>query len=58
VLWLAGADSSYVTDEQEGPMRALFPRTVQVSLKGAGHWVHSEQPEAFTATLRHFLRER
>ncbi|MFK5583380.1 alpha/beta fold hydrolase [Serinicoccus sp. LYQ131] len=58
VLWLAGAESSYVTDEQEGPMRALFPRTVQVSLKGAGHWVHSEQPEAFTATLRHFLRER
>ncbi|GAA4886530.1 alpha/beta fold hydrolase [Serinicoccus chungangensis] len=56
VLWVGGSESGYITPEQEGPMRALFPRTVQVTIKGAGHWVHSEQPEAFTATLRHFLR--
>ena len=23
--------------------------------KNAGHWVHSEQPEIFTETLRRFL---
>ncbi|WP_151523403.1 alpha/beta fold hydrolase [Serinicoccus kebangsaanensis] len=56
VLWIAGGDSPYIATEHEGPMRALFPRTVQVTVKGAGHWVHSEQPDAFTATLRHFLR--
>ncbi|WP_299518431.1 alpha/beta fold hydrolase [uncultured Serinicoccus sp.] len=55
VLWVGGSESDYITPEQEGPMRALFPCTVQVTIKGAGHWVHSEQPEAFTATLRHFL---
>ncbi|WP_130012364.1 alpha/beta fold hydrolase [Serinicoccus sediminis] len=56
VLWVGGSESPYISSEQEGPMRALFPRTVQVTIKGAGHWVHSEQPQAFTATLRHFLR--
>ncbi|PZU45839.1 MAG: alpha/beta hydrolase [Arsenicicoccus sp.] len=58
VLWIAGSESPYVTTAHEGPMRELFPRTVQVTIKGAGHWVHSEQPAAFTATLRHFLRAR
>lgn len=58
VLWLSGSESSYVTEEQAPTMRQLFPRTVQVTIKGAGHWVHSEQPQAFTATVRHFLRER
>jgi hypothetical protein len=26
-----------------------------VKVKQAGHWVHSEQPEVFVETLRHFL---
>lgn len=58
VLWMAGSRSDYVTPDQAPLMRQLFPRTVQVTIKDAGHWVHSEQPEAFTATLRHFLRAR
>lgn len=56
VLWIAGSESPYVTPEQAPQMRRLFPRTVQVTIKGANHWVHSQQPEAFTSTLRHFLR--
>ena len=55
VLWLAGERSHYVQPEHEAVMRALFPRTVKVEVKGAGHWVHSEQPEAFTTALRVFL---
>ena len=55
VLWLSGADSDYVRPEHAPRMRELFPRTVSVSLKGAGHWVHSEQPEAFVSALRVFL---
>jgi pimeloyl-ACP methyl ester carboxylesterase len=26
-----------------------------VTVKGAGHWVHSEQPVAFVQVLRRFL---
>lgn len=55
VLWVAGAKSPYITDEHGPGMRALFPRTRLLTVKGAGHWVHSEQPAAFSSALRVFL---
>ncbi len=55
VLWVAGDRSDYVRPEHGPAMRRLFPRTTLVTLKGAGHWVHSEQPEAFVSALRTFL---
>ncbi|MCK0113192.1 alpha/beta fold hydrolase [Ornithinimicrobium sp. F0845] len=55
VLWVAGERSPYITEDAEPAMRELFPRTVLVTIKGAGHWVHSEKPEAFTSALRVFL---
>jgi esterase len=55
VLWVAGANSDYVRPEYAPRMRALFPRVRQVTVKNAGHWVHSEQPQVFTAILRRFL---
>lgn len=55
VLWMAGERSSYVTEAAVPTMRRLFPRTTQVTIKGAGHWVHSERPEAFVSALRTFL---
>jgi pimeloyl-ACP methyl ester carboxylesterase len=56
VLWVAGERSDYIRPEHGEVMRRLFPRTRAVTLKGAGHWVHSEQPDAFVSTLRVFLR--
>jgi pimeloyl-ACP methyl ester carboxylesterase len=55
VLWLAGADSRYIKPEYAAAMRALFPRVQLVRIKGAGHWVHSDQPQVFIATIRQFL---
>jgi pimeloyl-ACP methyl ester carboxylesterase len=55
VLWIAGERSTYVRPEHTAEMRRLFPRTTAVTIKGAGHWVHSEQPEAFVSALRVFL---
>ena len=55
VLWMAGETSPYVRPEHAARMRRLFPRTTQVTIKGAGHWVHSEQPESFVSALRVFL---
>jgi pimeloyl-ACP methyl ester carboxylesterase len=55
VLWIAGAKSTYVLDEDRPQMVALFPGTRLVRIKNAGHWVHSEQPEIFLETLRRFL---
>jgi pimeloyl-ACP methyl ester carboxylesterase len=55
VLWIAGANSHYVLDEDRPRMEELFPHTRLVRVKNAGHWVHSEQPEIFVETLRRFL---
>lgn len=57
VLWLAGSESPYVQAEHEPTMRDLFPRTLKVVIKDSGHWVHSEQPEAFISALQTFLRD-
>nr|WP_245190139.1 alpha/beta fold hydrolase [Leucobacter exalbidus] len=55
VMWIGGGNSSYVSDEDEPAMRELFPKTVRVTVKGSGHWVHSEKPEETIAALRAFL---
>jgi esterase len=56
VLWLAGDESPYIQPEYASAMRALFPRVQLVKIKEAGHWVHSEQPQAFIEIMRRFLR--
>ena len=55
VLWIAGADSGYVRDDLREAMEARFPRVRRVTVKGAGHWVHSAQPAVVTGLLERFL---
>jgi pimeloyl-ACP methyl ester carboxylesterase len=55
VLWIAGANSTYVLPDDRPVMDALFPSTRLVRVKGAGHWVHSEQPDMFVVGLGRFL---
>src|SRR5215211_3074450 len=54
-LWIAGENSRYVQPQYAPAMRDLFPRTRLVTIKDAGHWLHSDQPEVFVAILRRFL---
>ncbi len=58
VLWVGGADSDYITDEYAPAMDRLFPRNRRVTIKNAGHWVHSEQPEVFVEVLRQFMSQQ
>ncbi|MGY2875683.1 pimeloyl-ACP methyl ester carboxylesterase [Marmoricola sp. URHA0025 HA25] len=55
VLWIAGARSDYVQEEYAGAMDRWFPGNRRVTIKNAGHWVHSEQPEVFVEVLRRFV---
>jgi pimeloyl-ACP methyl ester carboxylesterase len=55
VLWVAGANSTYVLPEDRERMEQLCPATRLVRVKNAGHWVHSEQPEVFLQVLTRFL---
>jgi pimeloyl-ACP methyl ester carboxylesterase len=54
-LWVAGAESDYIRDENVPAMRAHFPQVRKIKIKGARHWVHSEQPEIFGQVLAGFL---
>ncbi len=56
VVWLAGESSGYVRDEDADAMRALFPRARQVTVRGAGHWVHTDAPEVVVETLLRVVR--
>jgi pimeloyl-ACP methyl ester carboxylesterase len=55
VLWVRGDRSEHVLDEHDEEMRALFPKVRKLSVRNAGHWVHSEQPAAFASVLDAFL---
>ena len=55
VLWLGGERSDYVSRDQLPAMRALFPRVRLVVVKGAGHWVHADQPAVVAETIRHWV---
>ena len=55
VLWLRGAESGYVTEEHIPVMKELFPRARLVTIKNAGHWLHSDQPQAVAQSLSMFL---
>jgi pimeloyl-ACP methyl ester carboxylesterase len=55
VLWIRGDRSDYVSDADGPAMRELFPRTRRMTVRGAGHWVHSEKPDEVVAALRAFL---
>lgn len=55
VLWIGGANSAYVEDDYAPAMERRFPRVRRVTIKGAGHWVHSEQPAVFTEVLKRFV---
>lgn len=55
VLWLAGERSDYVRPEYDAAMDRWFPRNRKVTIKDAGHWLHSERPDVFVEVLRRFL---
>lgn len=57
-LLLKGNQSSYVLPEHRAELRMFFPASRILGIEGAGHWLHSEQPQAVIAALCDFLGER
>lgn len=46
-LFIAGANSEYILDEDEDLILSHFPEAEIVTITDAGHWVHAEQPKRF-----------
>jgi esterase len=55
-LFLYGTDSDYVTQTQLPAIRNLFPHARLRAVPGAGHWLYSDQPDAFISAVQGFLR--
>lgn len=55
VLMLRGERSGYVRPEHRPAVRALFPLARFTALRGAGHWLHADAPDAFFEVARAFL---
>ncbi|MGZ4969949.1 MAG: alpha/beta fold hydrolase [Methylobacter sp.] len=51
-LFIAGADSDFIKPED---IKSLFPDAVLSSIANAGHWLHVQQPDVFTALVEDFL---
>jgi pimeloyl-ACP methyl ester carboxylesterase len=54
-LFIRGANSGYVQDEDLELIQILFPKATLETVAKAGHWVHAEQPEALLAVVDSFL---
>ncbi len=56
-LFLRGAKSDYVRDEDKTLIKQHFPQAQIATIEKAGHWVHAEQPEALLEVVAKFLEE-
>lgn len=54
-LLVRGGNSKELSHENYEKMLALNPMIKGVEIPGAGHWVHSDQPQAFTEALKMFV---
>jgi len=54
-LFVRGERSDYIGSEDETEIAGVFPHSQIVTIPGAGHWVHAEQPELFFEAADRFL---
>ncbi len=54
-LFVRGEKSDYIKKEDEVLIKRIFPVAQVATVKGAGHWVHAEQPEALLEVVTDFL---
>ncbi len=54
-LFLRGGNSAYLLVAHQPAIDTLFPNAQIKTIPNAGHWLHAEQPRAFTDALIKFL---
>ncbi|NVO24169.1 alpha/beta fold hydrolase [Donghicola mangrovi] len=55
VLFLSGAESTYVTPAGREAAKAHFPNSRFFKIPGAGHWLHAEKPREFEAAVQAWI---
>lgn len=54
-LFIKGANSDYITSQDEDLIREHFPKATIETIPDAGHWVHAENMKAFYAAVSRFI---
>ncbi len=54
VLFIRGSKSPYILDEDMEFIKRIFPSAELETIPDAGHWLHAEQPVAFTDAFLKF----
>ena len=54
-LFLYGENSNYINPKTDTEILQYFPKAEMIEIKGAGHWLHAEQPLLFFKTLIQWL---
>ncbi len=54
-LFIGGSHSNYILIDDENLIHRHFPKSNIIMVKGAGHWIHAEAPEAFVKICLEFL---
>lgn len=57
VLWLKGEHSDYIQYEHQIQMYSMFPETTMKVIPDASHWLHADNPEAFTKEIFDWIKE-
>lgn len=53
-LFVRGAHSKYIKDEDRSRIKDLFPNSTLITMD-TGHWVQAEKPQEFVEVVRNFL---
>lgn len=56
MLVVRGEKSKYVQEDDISDFKNRFSNCVVTTIKGAGHWVHAEKPQAFLETVLAFIK--
>jgi len=56
VLFLKGEKSDYIKHLYEREIFSFFPRALFITLEGAGHWLHAEDPDFVANEIGKFIK--
>ncbi len=56
VLFLKGEKSDYINHQYERQIFKIFPNALFITVAGAGHWLHAENPGFVVNEIRKFIK--
>ncbi|MEP7263960.1 MAG: alpha/beta fold hydrolase [Bacteroidota bacterium] len=55
-LFIAGEKSKYISEGDHTAIHKIFPNAEIITIPGAGHWIHADQPEVLLKSVISFLQ--